>query len=260
MDGNEAVAWVNRYICLVEKEIRRFMPNTPYERKDFLHDAYEAALLAAEVSNRKGITFSTAFWRMFKKTAFRVSPCTSAKRSIGVSMSAFDLQEYSDDLFFGGEEYLLDPEEILLERDEKWRIDKVLSLLAERLMPVEKRVISCICGLDRGRMSLTETARFLGMSKGAVHQAFRRIMKKALMFREEFESVDHPSSRKSSEVMRSEGKRQPCSWPVPASAPIQASPERRLHHGSQGSKRDIRNTIEGHRTNGTGRFDQPATG
>ena len=54
MNGEEAIAWVNRYQCLVEKEIRKFMVNTPYDLEDFLHDAYEAALLAAEVSNRKG--------------------------------------------------------------------------------------------------------------------------------------------------------------------------------------------------------------
>ena len=193
MNGEEAIAWVNRYQCLVEKEIRKFMVNTPYDLEDFLHDAYEAALLAAEVSNRKGISFSTAFWHLFKKTAFRVSPCTFAKTGNGFSLSVFDSDAYCDDVFYGGEAYGGDPEEILLSGSEGIQAEeKSLSRLIERLMPVEKRVVMCICGLQGARMSLAETALFLGMSKGAVHQSFRRIMKKALRFREEWAAVGCP--------------------------------------------------------------------
>ena len=68
------------------------MVNTPYDMEDFLHDAYEAALLAAKVSSRKGISFSTAFRLIFKKIAFQVSPSTYAKTSSGFSMSVFDCQ------------------------------------------------------------------------------------------------------------------------------------------------------------------------
>jgi hypothetical protein len=185
MDRNEAVAWVDRYMCLVEKEIRKFLIHTPYDQEDFLHDAYEAALLAAGVSSHKGISFSTAFWHIFGKTAFWASPSGIAKRRIGVSLSVFAFQEYSDDAFYGGGAYLPDPEDALLSQETRQTEEKVLSLFVERLKPVEKKVINCICGLDVKRMSLAETALFLGMSKDSVHQSFRRIMKKALRFRKD---------------------------------------------------------------------------
>lgn len=243
---------------LVEKEIRKYMLNTPYDQEDFLHDAYEAALLAAEVSNRKGISFSTAFWRLFKKTAFRVSPCSIAKRRIGVSMSVFDCQEYSDDVYYGGETYLPDPEITILSGSETAQAEEVLFHLMERLMPVEENVIVCICGLDGASMSLTETAQALGMSKGAVHQAFRRIMKKALLFRQELVSAGRPPHRGSCCSMKQ--KESVLAWSVLVSTPLQAMFEGRSHHGTQGSNRCIRNTFEDHRTHGAGRVDLSAPG
>lgn len=183
MDRNEAVAWVDRYMCLVEKEIRKFMNSTPYDKEDFLHDAYEAALLAIGVSSNKGISFSTAFWHIFGKTPFWASPSNTAKRRIGVSLSVFAALAYSDDVFYGGEAYHPDPEDTLLSQETRQAEEKTFSLFVERLKPVEKKVINCICGLDCKRMSLAETAQFLGISKGSVYQSFRRIMKKALRFR-----------------------------------------------------------------------------
>ncbi len=42
MDGNDAIAWVDRYMGLVNREIRKSMTFSPYDPEDFLHDAYEA--------------------------------------------------------------------------------------------------------------------------------------------------------------------------------------------------------------------------
>jgi hypothetical protein len=92
MNGEEAVAWVDTYRGLVRKKIWLLMVNTPYDLEDFLHDAYEAALKAVKVSNRKGISFSSVFWRIFRKNALRVTPCPRAKGRDGVSMSVFDCQ------------------------------------------------------------------------------------------------------------------------------------------------------------------------
>ncbi len=187
MDGNDAIAWVDQYMGLVNREIRKSMICTPYDPEDFRHDAYEAALLATGVSKRKGISFSTAFWHMFGKKAFRVSHSNAEKRKIGFSLSVSAVQKYSDEVFYGGEAYPPDPENLFLARELGQTEEEVLSLLAERLRPVEKRVFTCICGLEGKRMSLAETALFLGTSKGAVHQSFRRIMKKAHRFRKERE-------------------------------------------------------------------------
>jgi len=184
MSGDEAVAWVDRYRRLVEREVRKFMVNSPYELGDYLGDAYEAALVAASVSARKGISFSASFWLTLKRNASRVSPCGHARGGSSVSMSECDCREYSDEAFYGGDVHQPDPEELLIIRsDPAGTEESVLLQLMERLMPVEKKVLNCICGLNGARMSYSETARFLGMSHGAVSQSFRRIMKRAIAYR-----------------------------------------------------------------------------
>jgi DNA-directed RNA polymerase specialized sigma24 family protein len=184
MSGEEAVAWVDRYRRLVERHIRQFMVNTPYDREDYLHDAYEAALVAASISARKGISFSAVFWLTFRRIAARVSSAGYAKWERGDSSDGFDFLEYSDEVFYGADMHPPDSEERFLSGYEPCDTEKIILLrLLERLMPVERKVLSCICGLQGGRMSYTETALFLGMSHGAVSQSFRRIMRKAFQFR-----------------------------------------------------------------------------
>jgi DNA-directed RNA polymerase specialized sigma24 family protein len=184
MSADEAVAWVDRYRRLVEREVRKFMVNSPYDLEDYLNDAYEAALMAATVSDRKGISFSTAFWLILKRNTSRVSPCGSAKSGSSVSMSVFDCMEFSDEVYYGDDMHSPDPEERLLSGSDPFETEEAILLrLLERLMPVEKKVLSCVCGFHGKRMSYAETALFLGMSHGAVSQSFRRIMKKALQFR-----------------------------------------------------------------------------
>lgn len=184
MSGDEAVAWVDRYRRLVEREVRKFMVNSPYELGDYLGDAYEAALVAATVSERKGISFSSAFWLTLKRNASRVSPCANARNASSVSMSEFDCREYSDEVYYGGDVHQPDPEEFLILRsDPDLTEESVLLQLMDCLMPVERKVLTCVCGLQGARMSYSETARFLGMTHGAVSQSFRRIMRKALQYR-----------------------------------------------------------------------------
>jgi len=149
-------------------------------------------LLAAAVSNRKGISFSSVFWLTFKRNALLVSPCIDAKKDSHVSTSVCDCQGYCDDVYYGGEDYLPSPEETLLNMIETEEAEEeILSHLFERLMPVERKVLICICGLHLHgeRMSYAETALFLSMSEGAVSQTFRRILKKALLFRTEYELI-----------------------------------------------------------------------
>jgi DNA-directed RNA polymerase specialized sigma24 family protein len=184
MSGDEAVAWVNRYRRLVEREIRKFMVNSPYELGDYLGDAYEAALVAATVSERKGISFSSTFWLTLKRNASRVSPCANARRGSSVSLPEFDCREYSDEVYYGEDVHQPNSEEFLILRsDPALTEESVLLQLMERLMPVERKVLTCVCGLQGARMSYSETALFLGMTHGAVSQSFRRIMRKALQYR-----------------------------------------------------------------------------
>lgn len=198
MSGDEAVAWVNRYRRLVEKEVRKFMVNSPYELGDYLGDAYEAALVAAAVSEKKGISFSASFWLTLKRIASRVTPCANARKGSSVSLSEFECLEYSDDFYYGDDLHQPDPEEILMMgSDPAEPEESVFLALMERLMPVEKKVLNCICGLNGVRMSYSETARFLGMSHGAVSQSFRRIMKRAIQYRADCVSAGFAPCRSS---------------------------------------------------------------
>jgi len=196
MSGDEAVAWVDRYRRLVEREIRKFMVNSPYELGDYLGDAYEAALVAATVSERKGISFSSTFWLTLKRNASRVSPCANARKGSSVSLPEFDCREYSDEVYYGDDVHQPDPEEFLILRsDPALTEESVLLQLMERLMPVERKVLTCVCGLQGARMSYSETALFLGMTHGAVSQSFRRIMRKALQYRADCVSAGYVPCR-----------------------------------------------------------------
>lgn len=184
MSGEEAVAWVDRYRRLVERQIRRFLVNTPYDREDYLHDAYEAALVAAAISDRKGLSFPTVFWLTFRRKVALVSSSGYGGRETDCPSEEFEFREYSDELFYGADVHPPDSEERFLSGCEPCHVEESILLnLIERLMPVERKVLRCICGFQGGRMSYTETARFLGMSPGAVSQSFRRIMRKAFQFR-----------------------------------------------------------------------------
>ena len=105
------------------------------------------------------------------------------------------VQRYSDEVFYGGEAYLPDPEQFLLRKEARQFEKNILLLLTKRLMPVERQVFFCIYGIHGGRMTLAETARHLGMTKGAVHQSCRRILKRAFLFREDCVSAGFPLLR-----------------------------------------------------------------
>jgi len=202
MNGEEAVAWVERNRGLVIKKVGLLKSNTPYDLEDFLHDAYEAALMALRISSRKEISFPPVFWVIFRKNVLRVTPCFREKNRSDVSMSVFDCQSYTDDVYYGGDAYLPDPEEVLLEHEAVRTEKNPLIPLVEQFMPVERQVFFCICGIDGGRMSQAETALYLGMSKGAVHQSCRRIMGRAVRFREDCLSAGLRLQRGSGKVTR----------------------------------------------------------
>jgi DNA-directed RNA polymerase specialized sigma24 family protein len=184
MSGDEAIAWVDRYRKLVERHIRQFLVNTPYDREDYLHDAYEAALVAAAISDRKGLSFPAVFWLTFRRKVALVSSAGHGRREKGCPLDDLEFREYSDELFYGADVHPPDSEErFLYGYEPRHTEESILLNLIGRLMPVERKVLGCICGLQGGRMSYAETARFLGMSPGAVSQSFRRIMRKAFQFR-----------------------------------------------------------------------------
>ena len=202
MNGEEAVAWVEKYRGLVMNKIRLLKSNTPYDLEDFLHDAYEAALMALRISSRKGISFPPVFWVIFRRNVLRVTPCFREKNRSDVSMSVFDCQSYNDEVYYGGDAYLPDPEEFLIGEEAERNGINILIPLAEQFMPVERQVFFCICGIYGGMMSQAETALYLGMSKGAVHQSCRRIMGKAVRFREDCLSAGLRLQREGSKVMK----------------------------------------------------------
>ena len=186
MSGEEAVAWVDKYRKLLERMIGRFITNSPYDLEDYIQDAYEAALIAAPVSDAKNISFSSAFKMIFRRNALRVTPCTRlTKRSSSVSMSVCDYLEYQDDFLYGQGNTSSSPESLLISCEEKYddREEFLLELL-DHLTLIERRVLVCVAGLAFGRMSYPETASYLNLTEGAVAQTMRRITRKGVLFRE----------------------------------------------------------------------------
>jgi len=177
MNGEEAITWVDNYRCLVKSRMKEHVYSSGYEEEDYFQDAYEAALISARICTKKGISFSSVFWVVLKRTVY-------TNRMGRGYLSQSDRLEYLDEVYYGKVSCFPDPEERLLARETaRTPVGEKMLELAYHLTLTERKVLFCISGLVMGRMSYSETATYLGTSEGAVSQTFRRIMRKAVLLR-----------------------------------------------------------------------------
>ncbi len=81
-----AVEWVDKNKHRIRGRATKFAKMSPYDTEDFLQDAYEAALLADEVSARKNIDFERCFWVSYKRI-------TCSKVTEVMTQSDFEIEE-----------------------------------------------------------------------------------------------------------------------------------------------------------------------
>jgi len=167
----DAIAWVDRNAKQIAGHSRKYLPFAPYDQEDFLQDAYEAALEAAEVSVDRQIPFPACFWVLFKSKVSAVTPNPGSKRNAGSCSPPRTTCDFSD---FATEKLdpsdIFDPNESLSTID----VDQVYPLIREHLTSVEKLTLEAVIGIHEGPMKIKEAARHLGCSPSNIRQTLAR--------------------------------------------------------------------------------------
>lgn len=160
-DGqHEAVAWVNQHQNIIARKARYFTFYTPYDTEDYLQDAYVAAIIASDISQKKDIPFAACFWTTYRDQASMVTPMPSGSASKSPSPSRCD-----DITKF----------EISIARDlaSHIDIDELFFLIKGHLTAKQIKILSLMLGIDQnGRYGTRETARYLRCSTTNVVQIF----------------------------------------------------------------------------------------
>lgn len=169
MNVEQAVRWVEKNRGLIIFRTRKFLPFTPYDREDFVQDAYEAAIVASAVASKKGLAFEACFWTVFNRTIGNVVPNPLSPRHSGSNSPASticdDVEALANMLSASEEE-------------RPWHdVDRLYLAICPFLSEREKKVWSLTLGITgKGRMSNYEIAEELGCSAANVRQTQQRVL------------------------------------------------------------------------------------
>lgn len=169
MTAEDAVRWVDENRGLIVLRAKKLLPFSPYGRKDFVQDAYEAAIMAARVAKKKDIPFKGCFWTIFNRLTGNVVPNPLSPRHSGSTSppsTVCDGMERMSSVLCATE-------------DEKpWHdVDRLYLAVCEYLSETEKKVWRRALGItDKGRMSTYEIAEELGCSAANVRETIRRVV------------------------------------------------------------------------------------
>lgn len=172
MTAEEAVNWVKRNRGMIIDETKKYQLFTPYDRKDFIQDAYEAAIVAAALADRKGLAFEGCFWRIFQRNVSNLVPNPDARGHAGSNSPGSHLCVDVDLL----ENVLPCPEEPTGSQIDPSRL---FLAVCDHLSTNEKQVWKRALGVTaKGRMSQYEIAEELGCSVVNVRQTVQRVIKR----------------------------------------------------------------------------------
>ena len=165
----EAVKWVDQNKGLVVTRARKYIPFTPYDREDFIQDAYQAAIVAACVAERKNLAFEACFWTVFNRHVADIVPNPLSTRHSGSASPPTTLCDDVENIAH----VLTAPEEQRTWHD----VERLYLAICEYLSDCEKKVWVRALGITpKGRMSNYEIAEDLGCSAANVRQAIQRVV------------------------------------------------------------------------------------
>ncbi len=171
LSPEEVIDWVDQNTKQIIGHAKKYLPFAPYDRDDFLQDAYEAALEASSISTERQISFPACFWIVFKGKISDVTPNPGSKRNGGSHSPPSNFCDWSD---FSMESAV--PND-MLDLPESWSvidIDRVYPLIRQHLTCAENRILEVLFGIHDGPMKIREAARHLGCSPPNVRQALNR--------------------------------------------------------------------------------------
>lgn len=165
----DAVKWVDQNKGLIVVRAGKYLPFTPYDRDDFVQDAYEAAIVAACIAERKNLAFEACFWTVFNRHVANVVPNPLSTRHAGSASPPTTLCNNVENITH----VLTAPEEQMPWHD----VDRLYLAICGYLSDSEKKVWIRALGITpKGRMSNYEIAEDLGCSAANVRQAIQRVV------------------------------------------------------------------------------------
>jgi len=169
MDFSEAIDWVRSNEGLIKKTLCKYYMYSPYEEHDYMQDAFESAMVAVLKSERKRISFESAFWQDFRKNLSLVTPNMNSSRYGSNSVPSCLC---SDDIDLT----------IIAQREETPELDleAIFKNIRRHLTERENSVFTLALGFtDKGTLTNYEIAERLKCSptnvRDAYNKAFERI-------------------------------------------------------------------------------------
>ena len=169
MDFHHAAAWVKENEAIIKGYISKYRKYSPYEERDFMQDAFEAAMIAAVRSEKKNIRFEAAFWTIFRGQISVTTPCpdmlTHGSNSIPSHLCTDDLT------WIVGNR----AKAKLKEPDIEAIYDSIYHLLTQK----EQQVLYLSLGIgEEGKLSNYEIAERLGCVVSNVRDVINRALER----------------------------------------------------------------------------------
>lgn len=164
MDFLEAIDWVRRNEGLVKKTLGKYYRYSPYEEDDYMQDAFESAMAAVLKSEKKNISFESAFWQDFRKNLSLVTPNVKSPRYGSNSVPSYLCAEDIDIT-------------AIAQREETREFDSevIFKKIRRHLTEREKTVFTLALGLtDKGMLTNYEIAECLNCSPANVREAYNK--------------------------------------------------------------------------------------
>lgn len=178
MGTDDAIAWVNAHRGMIISKARRLENFTPYERADYLQDAYEAAILATSVAQEKQLAFEACFWTLFRRQIAIITPNPLSPRHSGCTSPVTTHCREVDTV----SERLSAPHQEKSPHD----VERLYLAVREHLSEIERKVWVLALGVTRkGRLNNYEIAKELGCSVPNVRQAISRVVTRVARMVEE---------------------------------------------------------------------------
>jgi RNA polymerase sigma factor (sigma-70 family) len=99
MDFQQAVVWVKENEAVIKGYIGKYRSFSPYEERDYMQEAFEAAMIAALRSREKNLVFEAVFWKVFRNHISVITPSpdilTHGSNSIPSNFCSDDLTALS---------------------------------------------------------------------------------------------------------------------------------------------------------------------
>ncbi|MDD2732613.1 MAG: sigma-70 family RNA polymerase sigma factor [Desulfuromonadaceae bacterium] len=169
MDFQQAAEWVKDHETVIKGYIAKYRMFSPYEERDFMQEAFEAAMIAAIRSKQKHICFEAAFWKVFRNQISVLTPSpdilTHGSNSIPSHLCTKDLASISG--------------RSTRRRTKQPDIEAIYKSICHLLTEREQQVLYLSLGIGKeGRLSNYEIADHLGCVVSNVRDILNRALER----------------------------------------------------------------------------------